>query len=361
MREEDKLYQEIENYLNGSLTGEEKNAFEQKLNTYQELQNKVKLSKLANDLVIENRLLNVKQVLYDTHNNNSGSGLWKKIVISTAGILLVGNAVWFIFSNKENKNTTVEGTVKTESPSTITSNSENTTSQGVISKSKNNTTSSTVNIQQSIVNETAEEKVNSIDSLPKNPIQTVTGKQGEGAKEVSSPPQPTIATDPCQAVQIKAKVTTVNPCEGEENGSIIITGIKNGTAPYNIQLNDENGNTIHSNNNLKVGSYSAIITDSKGCTHEISNISLSGKKCSKDYAFNPFVGDVWQIPVSENSGTLTIHDKAGDIYLQKELAAGNQEVWDGHSQQGELKTGYFIYTISYTNGTTVNGSVTVVR
>jgi len=363
MREEDKLYQEIENYLNGSLAGGEKTAFEQRLAVDQELQDKVALSKLANDLVVENRLLNVKQTLHDAHTNNGGSGLWKKIVIGAAGILLVSNAAWFIFKNKENNNSSVEKIVKTETPSVTAP--ETSTLKGTINKSRNNTNNATTNnIQNPVTNSVTEERIAVTDSIPKTTTQAPveSNKQDAGAKETSVPPvQQIVVTDPCQDVNIKAKVTTVNPCDGEDNGSITISGIKNGTAPYTIQVNDQSGNTIYSYNNLKSGGYSATVTDSKGCTHQISNISLTGKKCSKDYAFNPFVGDVWQVPVSENSGTLTIFDKSGSLYSQKELAAGSQETWDGHSQQGELKTGYFIFTINYTNGTTINGSVTVIR
>ena len=98
-----------------------------------------------------------------------------------------------------------------------------------------------------------------------------------------------------------------------------------------------------------------------GCSQEIENIRIKEKQCPKDYSFNPFMGESWEIPGSENSGSILIYDHSGRIYYQKELNSGSEESWNGYSDQGELQTGYFIFTITYKSGSIIKGSVTIVR
>lgn len=369
MSSEDQLYQEIENYLKGNLTADGKTAFEQRLAADAGLQNKVALSKLANTLVIENRLLEVKQALGDVHNNPGKPNTWKKIILGITGVLLVGNAALFIFNSKEKtistQNTAKQTVENISTPAPLSAPEINNSSETSLGKGKTNIANKpTITNPPSSENVIVEERKATTDSLPTASVQSsVPIKPEPEIKEIIpvAPVQPAAVASPCMSIHIKAKTVTVNPCEGEENGSISISDIKNGYAPYSLQLKDKSGTEVHSYYNLKAGNYSANITDSKGCIQEIKNIILSEKRCSKDYAFNPFTGEVWNIPISENSGTLIIHDKAGDLYLQKELNAGTQESWDGYSQQGELKAGYFIYTINYKNGTLVSGSVSIVK
>jgi len=363
MKGEDQLYQQIESYLKGELVGEEKAAFEQKLATDPELQRKVELSKLADKLVIENRLLQVKELLKETHNNAGKSNFGRNILLGVVGLLIVGGAALFVALNKEDKK---------ETSVTITKAETNATLPASESKNQVTTTKSTIKTGAGNIKNTAPvQNSNPIVEVRKIGADTTTTSQqhsvpDKGIHETTesihqNPLQPTTPANPCEGVNIKAKVTTTIPCEGEENGSVTITDIKNGTAPYNILLKDKSGKDIYSYHNLPSGNYSVDITDSRGCHRELTGITLSEKKCSKDYVFDPNAGEVWQIPISENSGTLSILDKSGNVYLQKQLNAGTQETWDGYSQHGELKIGYFIFTINYNNGTTVTGSVTVIK
>lgn len=67
---------------------------------------------------------------------------------------------------------------------------------------------------------------------------------------------------------INADFSIMNPsCHDDENGSISLDNINNGTAPYSIMINDElddDGNL----SNLPPGNYHYFITDRYGCTYE---------------------------------------------------------------------------------------------
>lgn len=63
MKPEDSIYSQIEDYIHGRLTTENLLAFEAELSSDPDLARQVKLHELADDLVIENRLLEVSALI----------------------------------------------------------------------------------------------------------------------------------------------------------------------------------------------------------------------------------------------------------------------------------------------------------
>jgi hypothetical protein len=63
---------------------------------------------------------------------------------------------------------------------------------------------------------------------------------------------------------LSAGVTVVPACPGIDNGSVQLTGISQGTAPYNYQWSE--GSTSPDLSGLPAGAYTLEVTDAKGCT-----------------------------------------------------------------------------------------------
>lgn len=71
----------------------------------------------------------------------------------------------------------------------------------------------------------------------------------------------------CNPLMVSVDLQNIE-CSGDNNGSLDITNIQNGTLPYVISWS--NGVTSATNNNLPAGSYSVLITDNLGCTFQNS-------------------------------------------------------------------------------------------
>lgn len=133
-----------------------------------------------------------------------------------------------------------------------------------------------------------------------------------------------------------------------------------GTAPYSFVVKNQEGEVLMPTQ-LPEGSYTVDLQDGQHCHTLYHHVEVKTKMCAQNYAFNPYTGEVWEVPSYKHSGKLSVVDKAGNIYLSKEIPANSQETWDGSSPLGELKIGYYLYSISYTDGTELRGAVTLLK
>ncbi|WP_333667244.1 T9SS type A sorting domain-containing protein, partial [Flavobacterium sp.] len=85
------------------------------------------------------------------------------------------------------------------------------------------------------------------------------------AKGCSAQAQTTINAAPTEIIVVK-KITNI-ACNGGTNG-MVITSVSGGTAPYTILWST--GSTDFTISNLSAGTYTAVVTDSKGCSTNVS-------------------------------------------------------------------------------------------
>jgi hypothetical protein len=362
MMTEDQTYQLIENYLNGELSGEVLHAFEKELGQNSELRKKTEAHKLANEMVIEYRLQNVQSILHEEKIKYGRTSLWKKVISGITGGLILASLLFF-FINKDNP-------VKNESIQ-IEKSSEILKTEPVPAdtKEQNNKKSSGKNPNQQLaIDENPDEKNKTLISsdsiiIEPNNKQTeihTSNNQDANFNEVQiQHKNPSGFSSPCDHIDITSQINVKPTCEGETNGSITITAFKGGTAPYQYYVSQNNNELNHSN--LSAGIYTVLIKDSKGCSKNIPDIEVFEKHCLKDYSFNPSLGETWEIPSYKNSGTLILYDEGGIVYFTEEIGAGEKQQWSGQSKNGEVKTGYFLFVINYKDGTSRQGSVTIVR
>jgi len=359
--EEFNYHQMIEEYLLGAMTSPERLAFEKELEKNSALQQEVNAHRLANDIVIERRLLDVKATLKIIDKQASSNG-WKWMLGAGLGLVLLGG---YYFSTL---NTTSPVPVKQPAktiaiPPIKTQRVETQLPQAkAITASKKGVTAPQASLPDEGAN-TMSSPVQASTELPARAeipeAKTEAPVHQDKTEENAKKPVP-IPVDPCKWVTLSADISTHATCQGKSEGIVRVAHIKGGTLPYKTALFDER-NQESSLSSLSKGTYTLVVTDNKGCSQRFEKLKVATKVCSQDLVFNPSLGESWEIPDSEQDGTLKIYDNAGTLYFWKEIQAFEKEHWSGRSMNGEQKQGYFLFEIQYKDGSSAQGSITLVK
>ena len=134
-------------------------------------------------------------------------------------------------------------------------------------------------------------------------------------------------------------------CFGANNGSIAVT-VSAGTTPYAILWS--NGSTSFNLTNLAPGTYTAVVTDSGGCTATISETITQPLLFSSTYV------RTHATCCTGNNGTINVTPQGG--------TAPYTILWSNGStsfSQINLIGGTYTYVVTDANGCTTNGSVPI--
>jgi len=358
MMREDSTYSQVEDYIHGRLTTEELLAFEAKLSNDPDLARQVKLHELADDLVIENRLLEVSAILHNqTSRSSSGKIKYTVISIFAAAILGVGGWLWIQQNSEKPEQVSQQAKQEIISESKQDTPSEPSRGSGTVQARKNSVNTKNKQEEVSVVpapSVTADSQFVKMEAtlpLENKPVTSNTSEKSIASEKLS--------LNPCEKIELTASVKTIETCEGEEQGAIRVQQIKGGTEPYSYSVFD--GEEIKDAAHLQSGIYKLVISDGNGCRKTYDHLSVKNKNCPKDYSFNPFIEENWEIPSNGKAGKLLIYDASGNIYFEKQIAEGEKDHWSGEGKTGEIKPGYYIFVIDRGKGSLVQGSVTIVK
>jgi len=363
MKREDFIYYQIEDYIHGRLTTEQSQVFEAELSNNPDLAKRVKLHQLADDLVIENRLLEVKTLLNkQTHPSSFGKITYTAIALLVAASIVTGS--WLLNRNKaENPEPFEQQSGRKIFNSTKKEESKTRDAEKALPQTNNKSKTSS-NIHNPLtLKDTEASTTNTQDNLPNLPIQqeatedVTTIVPAPTSEEVATTEIPVI--EPCAQTVITASIKTQETCEGEAQGIISVQQIKGGKEPYTYTI--YHGEDIKEANVLSAGFYKLVISDGNGCQKVYEQVTVKSKSCPKDYSFNPFFSESWEIPSQGKAGKLLIYDASGSIYYEKQITEGATEHWSGEGKNGEIKPGYYIFVIDRGKGNLVQGSVTIVQ
>jgi len=351
-------FDDIENYLNGTI--ENREAFELAMTLNPELKQKVQVTELANNLIIENRLLAVEELVKNQANKPAFSV--KKWLTGLGLLSLIGATLFFLSVDKEIKpaqqtnQNPVKQDIKIEEKKSSDINPSPEENQN-----KKKETSVKVESKLPETNIIHENK----DFQVISPTKTDTVKQevGKFEKQINlKPAEPKIdlPVDPCKNAAITISTTIKESCYGQENGYLQIVSIEGGTEPYQKTLQNSVNEDVSNYTQLASGKYKLSITDKNGCKKTQSFV-VENRFCEIDDSFNPSLGETWNIPSFTEIGILTIRNSAGNIVFEKEIPASETLIWDGKNKNGEIETGYLLFFIQYKSGSKQKGSVTLVR
>jgi hypothetical protein len=357
------IYDQIEAYLNGELSEADNLLFEKEISNNKQLSEQLKLHQTANEAILQQRLLSIKNMLIEEHSkaDQDNNNLFRNGIAGIIGVVLIASLTYWGVRNDTNEPV---------QPSTSTfSQKPNQSSKQVVTDSKKKTYSQPdQTIPSHVPGESTVNPHNDIDAVASNSndksISTVLPVKDSVHHHRDMPQQnikPTpVSLNVCDGVIIDADIKTAASCEDETNGSILVYGIQGGTKPYDWNILNDHMQTMQEGR-LDKGTYKVVITDANNCKRTYTNLLITEKPCDKDYSFNPFRGEVWQIPSYSLNGELSIYEKSGNLYHQQTIPASSGESWNGLGKNNELETGYFIFIIHYTDGSSRRGSVTIVR
>jgi hypothetical protein len=373
-QEKDKFWL-IEDYLKGSLTEEEREAFEAKLEKENSLQAQVEIARLSQLALQRQKLWEVKNMAIAIDKEERQKTLAKKILGWSLGAVLIGAClIFWINLEKEapipvaptkvilplpSKPAKVEVAVPVpRAPATLPSPE---TKKGVENKKSQEVSSPTVKVTEApLVPSVLPAQPETQPMAEKQAIKTVQVNQAIPASPVEKPKEAQKVENTCANVHIEAFTAIENACVDDHNGKILVSGLKGGKAPYEVKVLDEAKQRVP-DMHLAAGKYAVTITDQQGCTKVLEGMQVKEEDCKKNYELNASNGDVLEMGTASTSCSLSIYDKAGNLYLYKLFGQGEVIKWDGNSTKGEGLAGYFIFTITYPDGKVKKGSITVMR
>ncbi|WP_018344358.1 hypothetical protein [Cytophaga aurantiaca] len=366
---QEEIFDKIEAYLSGELDAGEKTAFENQVAADDLLKAEVEKHKVANALIMEQRLLSVKNIFQEERIKDSGSnGLSKPFgfILLAVAAIGIGTSVYLlnkkddVISSKkdENQSNQIVSTTITPDNKNVSGNKELTTkdaSQSVATTTDNGFHKQQIQQmeEQLRVDEKGTLYIDS-SSIQKTDVRPVT-------HAVKTIDEIKTAPDPCAHVTIQANIKPSPSCDYKSTGNILVSNINGGTKPYSVSISSSSDESVV-NGELEKGVYQAIVRDANGCTHKYSNIVVAEKDCPVDYSFNPFYGDEEiYIGPSGVEGQIEIYDKAGVLYYQRAIHAMVAFKWSGMGNGNQIIPGYYIFVINYADGTSKRGSITIVQ
>lgn len=368
MKPEDHIFEQIEDYLNKGLDASQRAAFEKTLHESPELSQKLRVHELANDMVVENRLLSVNAALLSHHNSQNGLSKGMKLGIATVlTASSIGALLYLINSPSDQKPSPLvanEKVVNSSKEMPIIAKNTAKTDDNTKEKIEIGKKPTQKNVVSGPIAQTADEKTSTSQTIKHPELkpaptelknETLVKDTKQSTEPVATKPQ----LDKCVGLQLHAALGQTSPCYGDQNGRLWLSEGKGGTAPYHIQIFDENKHPVPTQN-LSSGRYEVLLTDANGCIGKQSVI-IQHKFCDKDYIFNPFAGDNLEIPAYHANGQLKIFDKQGNIYASSSVQTDVPATWNGQSKNGEMNEGFFNFVIEYSDNMIAKGTITIVR
>lgn len=367
MTEQEKIGLTIEDYLANRLQGKALEDFKKELDSNPSLRAEVEMHRLANGFILDHKMLNISSLAREVEQDIKRKERLKWASVIGAAIIGLGILLYFTL-NKEN----TSSVAPKESPIAAPSVPNTVSSEGVAINESTSATAETPNTAKKEIQQ-AQNKVSTLETEKTSETPVVESKSTSTTENLrSSETQNPVAVakelekagavkNLCENIHIKATISTKNTCYGQENGEILIGNVNGGNSPYKTIVYDESGHKTNSIKHLSKGNYVIEIIDNEQCSQKFPSVHVQEVHCNEDFHFNPFIGETWSFPSIGLACTLKIYDKSTGLHFDKSFNSHEQLQWDGHSNQGEMKAGYFVLEISYADGSKKGGSITVVK
>ena len=364
MNQQELTYWRIHDYLKDKMKVDDLIQFENELQTNASLKDDVEMHRLANSLIINNRLNSAKQTSLDIQKEYKKGNLSTKYIIGGIVLLttLVGTFLFNKTTNDQAKTTKVQESSKIESQPKSVFQLENKPVEKVVS------TKQTFNQEELKPTEAVETSVPTAPVSISNPTEKPNNQADNTTKAVQASAaepivhKPSVQADPCEGIKISASTSSSGSCKGEETGAIYISDIKGGSIPYKTEILSGKENLKMVNKHLPSGKYNVQIVDKNNCTTLIENVAVKAIECdSKEEVFNPFIGEHLKLPTHHSSATFIVHDKTGAVYFKHSINSDETFEWNGQGLNGETETGHFAYEIIYEDGSKKHSTLTITQ
>ncbi len=392
MKKDIELYEQIEKYLTGNLSGEEKLAFERQISSNPEIELALENNRQLANLIEESTLLEIRDSIQNIHNQNPGgkgrgfSG--KKAIFFSAIIVVTAIFISTLFFNRSNRNNS--DTLVPQVPIV-----DSTSNEKDIDENRRVAENNSVNPKKPVKSEgTTKNQIKPENEVPE-PISTAVPKTAETtydkekkakAKSPDIPdsimhtspalPQPPIEDKAplpissrdsvdCDTVQISADIQTDVSCEERATGkiSIWISSMKGAEPPLSYSI--DNGKNFKYESqlvDLLPGNYIVWLKDKNNCLTKAGSYLIGSIICDYEFIFAPDKGERWEIPTKNQNGTIKIYTRQGTLVFTQLFEEGEIIEWDGSSQNGIPQSmGVYRFILEIKNEEPIFGNVTIVR
>ncbi len=372
-------YWELENFLKGELDSDGSRMIEEKLNESTAFANKVNAHRIANELIIDNGLLELKNQMVEwKRGKNPGSGFSKGGKIISMIIVVTSLSLIAYFTSFKSKPIEIlpQKTVTENVDNALSEKQQNEKPLKLKAKSlpplkiiKSHELKNILNLE--IQDKHDIKKVNDR-TLPDNEISKLPLKLLTNSNhKIQLPIIPASKTEDkigCYKVKPFYTVQKIGSCNGQYNGSIVFDKVQEqyGNSFYTYSIDAGNSFAQSSSfENLANGEYKLAIKDKKGCIYTSEEIvelyALADCNISKEIAFCPGKGETWIPNIKEDEGvSLKIFDNSGRSIFNKNIYQGFE--WDGKSNNGsDLSMGSYLYVLSFKNGEILTSHITILQ
>jgi len=372
MNSDNTILEKIDRYTRGVMESEELNLFEQEIATDEQLQRKIELSMIVDQMVVAKEALKLKeQMRKDLYKSKPNWGAY--LGVALVGVTLVGGAFWAYQHGQEGKNGV--GPVSPANDVSVKNKAKETAVVVPAPKAEAGAPQTNLSVPKS---------VSKVPSLPsQNSNQVLGAKVEQTVLPVEHPHDPkvlvkseekkethastVVVTNPCAGLLPQVEFSVVSSCKGEETGEVHIhsESAKGGKAPYSFALGDKQSNM--SFDKLGTGYYDLWIKDAQNC--QVANsqkVFVPEKNCKvpQQYIFNPDYDHSWGIPYDKDKKPtrIIIQEKGGRVFYQSAVNDFQPAEWNGDSNTGlVLSMGLYFLTIEYADRTVDEATIVVTK
>ena len=370
MRPELELLELIDKYLSGKLSPSDSIAFKQNIANDPELASKVNAIKVANLLVVENRMTSVRKLSEGKNRLYKYGGTLK--LLSAIGIIALLGLMTFVSVNNSERsedspktNTVQPGKVTTETNSSFSKIEKPEVTLSDKDKSEKSSGSLVKKDEEKNGTENQEAlKINS--EVPIDETVLLKSKMTEEDKVLIVPTKKLLKTiDSCENNKYDIHVETSPTCKGESVGQIFISKVSGGRQPWSYSIDGFKFKSGTSFQNLEHRKYKITLKDASGCSHQFKDdYEVAEKVCavSREYVFHPQLQGIWQFPTNgKQNFTVRIINSAGLIIYETKSQNGSNDSWNGICLNGlPALPDLYIFEIEFADGTREQGHLTIV-
>lgn len=359
------ILEQIDQYLNGTMTSDVRVLFEEKLAQDASLQALLEKSEAIREILADYKAQEFKQKFARIAQHDHTKKLWTRgSIMAILALSSLGISYHFLFNNNEQAKTPTALTLDTlkaikQTEVSIVQSQPSTSKKTQVKPSPKNT-------QAHISKEDEPKHIAPIvdpssasSTLPKAP-------ESEMPKEIVTPsvemptnkkPQ---AFD-CSQTMITFALVSKPSCKGQHTGQIMLQGNpEGGKSPYAWHI--ENNGLTYNGVDLAEGNYTVIVKDHNGCIAQ-KPVSVSSKICvtTHEYSLDPHSGHSLELGTANTAVTLQIRNKAGLLQFQAQVAQGETISWNGVANTGDVvPNGVYLYSIIEGSELIEKGYITIV-
>ncbi|MBN8703685.1 MAG: hypothetical protein J0M08_11515 [Bacteroidetes bacterium] len=383
-------YDLIERYLDNDLTPQEKLEVEKRIVSDADFKAEFDAHQAANNIIVDNALVNIKQQLAQIHSNNTKpSKLNGRRILSIAAIVALFTTFVLVYKNSNRQtepNSIVQPAIKNSQTEIATQDSSVTTSHElspetqntIVSEKKISSSSKTIEPspekkEEAKLDEQAPVTRKDEPSKPNNSNNYSQTSSAQSNSAESNKTNVPVANENsnneknvCDGVQITPVIDVISSCQSQQNGIITLSQeSQNAFAPFEYSI--DNGKNYYSSGrfeNLANGVYKISIRDSRNCKSEVVSQTVDKQDCN--YVLYPLQQKYWEVPVNRFNGfdvQLRIRNGRTGVVVYQTTISSNTFTWTGDDIQGiALPMGVYVYELSSTQSNIQQtGQITIVK